>query len=64
MLAATTPPWRFLGLLLAQRVAPFTRAWQRASPLMRRVDALLYAEIARAARRAGRLESATTSCRC
>ena len=47
MLAGTTPPWRFLGLLLAQRLAPSVRGWRRASPLMRRVDRLLFAEIAR-----------------
>ena len=47
MLAGTTPPWRFLGLLLAQRFAPSVRGWRRASPLMRRVDKLLLAEIAR-----------------
>ncbi len=47
MLAGTTPPWRFLGLLLAQRFAPSVRGWRRASPLMRRVDKLLFAEIAR-----------------
>jgi cytochrome P450 len=47
MLAGTTPPWRFLGLLLAQRLASSVRGWRRASPLMRRVDKLLFAEIAR-----------------
>jgi cytochrome P450 len=53
MLAGTTPPWRFLGLLLAQRFAPSVRGWRRASPLMRRVDKLLFAEIARRREEAG-----------
>jgi cytochrome P450 len=53
MLAGTTPPWRFLGLLLAQRFAPSVRGWRRASPLMRRVDKLLFAEIARRRAEAG-----------
>jgi cytochrome P450 family 135 len=53
MLAGTTPPWRFLGLLLAQRFAPSVRGWRRASPLMRRVDKLLFAEITRRRAEAG-----------
>jgi cytochrome P450 len=53
MLEGTTPPWRFLGLLLAQSLAPSVRGWRRASPLMRRVDKLLFAEIARRRREPG-----------
>ena len=63
MLAGTTPPWRFLGLLLAQRFAPSVRGWRRASPLMRRVDKLLFAEIARR-RTSWPAPIETTSCRC
>jgi cytochrome P450 len=61
MLSGTTPPSRFLGLLLAQRFAPSVRGWRRASPLMRRVDKLLFVEIA--SRRNEPAGAETTSCR-
>jgi cytochrome P450 family 135 len=47
LLDATTRPARLLLLMTLQPGGPATRAWQRTSPTLRRVDALLYDEIAR-----------------